>query len=211
MASLPHASRPDAETLVVPFATGSRRLEPASLVLRNGDHVLVTGPARSGKTTALRTLAHVLRRDALAHVVEVNARSGQRTLPSDLEQIAEDLLQRNDPVVLLVDDADLLDDGGALLPLLQSGRPALHVIAAGRPDRFRGLFRHWTNEVRRSRLGLLLRGDELDGDLIGARVPRRSPAPWRPGRGWLVCDDAVELCQVAIPDNNNGKEQGQCA
>jgi hypothetical protein len=58
------------------------------------------------------------------------------------------------------------------------------------------LFRHWTNEVRRSRLGVLLRGDELDGDLFGVRVPRHSIAPWRPGRGWLVADDTVELCQL---------------
>jgi S-DNA-T family DNA segregation ATPase FtsK/SpoIIIE len=71
------------------------------------------------------------------------------------------------------------------------------VIASGRGDRLRGLFRHWTNEVRRSRLGLLLRGDELDGDLLGAAVPRRSPSPWAAGRGWLVHDDGIELCQVA--------------
>jgi S-DNA-T family DNA segregation ATPase FtsK/SpoIIIE len=84
---------------------------------------------------------------------------------------------------------------------VQPGRAGLHVVAAGRADRLRSLFRHWTNEVRRSHLALLLRGDELDGDLVGVRVPRRPPAPWRPGRAWLVSDDHIELCQIALPDD----------
>jgi S-DNA-T family DNA segregation ATPase FtsK/SpoIIIE len=212
---LPAVSTADGAALVIPFAIGARRLDAVSLVLRPGDHLLVTGPARSGKSTTLRTLAALVRRAGGTRVVELQGR-GQPTLPSALTALVDELLQRTEPTVVLVDDGDVLDDAGALLPLVHPGRPSLHVVAAGRSDRFRGMFRHWTSEVRRSRLGLLLRGDELDGDLVGARIPRRSPAPWRPGRGWFVCDDTVELCQVATtvhdtPEQEQEQERHRCA
>jgi len=157
-------------------------------------------------------MASLLRRDAIVDVVEIGDRRSPRPTVPELHDLTARLLVSLAPTIVIVDDADLLDDGGALLPLVQPGRAGLHVVAAGRGDRLRNLFRHWTNEVRRSHLALLLRGDELDGDLVGVRVPRRPPAPWRPGRGWLVSDDHIELCQVALPDGaRSTKGTDQCA
>jgi hypothetical protein len=153
----------------------------------------------------LRTLPD-LRVERIGSVHDGPPRPG----PSELELLVDSLLHDTRPSVLLVDDADLLDDGGVLLPLLQPGRRGLHVVAAGRGDRLRGLFRHWTIEVRRARLGVLLRADESDGDLLGVRLPRRTLTPWAPGRGWLVRDDEIELCQLARA-GGDGEEEDRCA
>jgi S-DNA-T family DNA segregation ATPase FtsK/SpoIIIE len=210
-----HASYEGA-TLRLAFGIGDDRLETVGVAMRAGDHLLVTGPARSGKTTTLQTIAGLLRAGGVEAVdLGSNRHAVERPTAASLREVVDRLLRSAEPVVVLVDDADVFDDGGALLPLVQPGRPGLHVVAAARGDRLRGLFRHWTTELRRSRLGLLLRGDELDGDLLGARIPRRAVAPWRPGRGWLVTDDGIELCQVATtspedtPEPN--RETDQCA
>ena len=98
--------------------------------------------------------------------------------------------------VVLVDDADAVDDGGALERLVAARRPDVHVIAAARGDRLRSLFRHWTNDVRRSGNAVLLRPDDSDAEVVGVRLPRAS-AVLPPGRGWMVCDGLAELCQLA--------------
>ncbi|HEY0409090.1 MAG TPA: hypothetical protein VGE42_02375, partial [Candidatus Dormibacteraeota bacterium] len=51
--------------------------------------------------------------------------------------------------------------------------------------------------IRRSKLGLLLRPGELDGELLGAALPRRQWVAARVGRGYLVDNGTVELAQVA--------------
>ena len=106
------------------------------------------------------------------------------------------------PTLLLVDDADTVDDPDGLLALVVARRdPALHVAVAGRPDALRSQFGHWTAGVRKHRVGVLLRPDvDLDGDLLGVRLPRRAAVPWRPGRGYLVVDGEPRLTQVALAD-----------
>jgi S-DNA-T family DNA segregation ATPase FtsK/SpoIIIE len=194
-------ARLDGDSLQLQLAIGNRDLAPVGLTLRPGDHVLVSGPARSGKSSALRLVATAAAAAAV-RVVDLGTGGATARRPdvATLRDAVERLLASSGRTVVLVDDADGFDDAGALLPLVQPGRPDLHVVAAGRADRLRGMFRHWTTEVRRSRLGLLLRGEEIDGDLLGARIPRHVVAPWRPGRGWLVRDDDVELCQLALAD-----------
>ncbi len=106
------------------------------------------------------------------------------------------------PTVVLVDDAERVDDDGTLAALAASGHPALHVIAAGRPDVVRSIYGHWTAGLRRSRLGILLQPDvDLDGDLLGAALPRRQVVAARPGRGHLVVDGRTGLVQLALPAN----------
>jgi DNA segregation ATPase FtsK/SpoIIIE, S-DNA-T family len=103
------------------------------------------------------------------------------------------------PVVLLIDDAEGFDDAdGAVAGLLAAGRPDLHVIAAGRSDSLRSLYGHWTQTVRRSKTGVLLRPN-IDGDLLGVTLPRRSPVRLGVGRGYLVHNGEWDIVQMAGP------------
>jgi S-DNA-T family DNA segregation ATPase FtsK/SpoIIIE len=188
----------------VPIGTGDHDLCPIHLELRPGDHALIAGPARAGKTTALRTIAAQLRAlDTVRVLTVASARTGIRPTRPELEELVASVLDDDMPAVVLVDDADLLDEFGLFTSLVLPGRPHLHVVATGRGDRLRGLFRHWTAELRRAQLGVLLRPDEVDGDLLGARLPRLSIAPRVAGRGYLIRDGEHELCQIAVatPDD----------
>ncbi|MDO8364031.1 MAG: FtsK/SpoIIIE domain-containing protein [Actinomycetota bacterium] len=104
------------------------------------------------------------------------------------------------PVLLVIDDAEGVDDPGGHLSALAAGaRPQCWLFVAGRPDALRQAYGHWTSVVRRSRCGLVATGgSELDGDLLGASLPRRTPVPARPGLMWLVSNGATHLVQVAV-------------
>jgi S-DNA-T family DNA segregation ATPase FtsK/SpoIIIE len=106
------------------------------------------------------------------------------------------------PVLLVVDDADTLDDvDGALAALAAGSRPDTWMMAAGRPETLRQTYGHWTTVVRRSRIGVVLAGgSELDGDLLGVLLPRRLPVPARPGLAWMVVDHESRLVQVALDE-----------
>jgi len=106
------------------------------------------------------------------------------------------------PAVLLVDDAERVDDDGTLAALVGGTGGRVHVVAAGRPDVARSLYGHWTAAVRRARVGVLLQPDlDVDGDLLGAVLPRRQPVAPVAGRGHLVVDGQPELVQLAAPAN----------
>ncbi len=199
----------------LPLGIGDLTLGPAGLQIYEREHAVIAGPARSGKSTALALVAHVLRHAPLQVRTAAIAlrRSPLRESP-DVEQraitraeIAELIAAIRDfesPVVLLVDDADALDDpDGAISDLLERERPDLHLVIAGRPDALRSLFGHWTQTVRRSKLGLLLKPNlDLDGELLGVALPRRQRVPMQAGRGYLVSNGEVDLIQgarVAVP------------
>ncbi len=202
-------ARLDGAPWFVPLGISDRTLAPAGLVLYDAEHALVAGPARSGRSTALVTAATVTRAAAPdVHVVAVasgrsplvGCEAVQRVLdPTDLRDPLAEVGTRPGPVLLLVDDADLIgDEDGSLAALLERRRPDLHVVAAGRNEALRSLYTHWTRTVRQSRAALLLRPDvDLDGDLAGITLPRRSIVALTTGRGYLVGGGEVEVIQVA--------------
>ncbi len=184
-------------------------LGPARLVLAPGGHALVAGPPRSGVSSALRALAERLRATA-AGLVLVGV-AGPASPLRDCEALdaagqAEDLVgvltaAATDPRrwVVLVDEAPSVEHP-ALDALARQGPPGLHLVAGGRCEDLRRAYHHWTRELRASRCGLLLRPDlTADGDLLGARLPRRTALPLSPGRGFLVVDGHADLVQVALP------------
>jgi hypothetical protein len=44
---------------------------------------------------------------------------------------------------------------------------------------------------------VLAAANDLDGDLLGATLPRRLPIPARPGLAWLIADGDQRLVQIA--------------
>jgi S-DNA-T family DNA segregation ATPase FtsK/SpoIIIE len=73
------------------------------------------------------------------------------------------------------------------------------IVATGKPDSLRQSYGHWTGVIRRSRLGIVTSAaNDLDGDLLGAMLPRRLPIPSRPGLAWVVADGDVVLAQLAV-------------
>ena len=114
-----------------------------------------------------------------------------------------DDLPPDGPLLLVVDDSEMVDDPGGRLAALAAGqRPNTWIVAAGRPDALRQLYGHWTTVVRRSRCGLILTGgSDLDGDLLGVMLPRRTPVPTRPGLAWSVANGRATLTQLAVDSN----------
>ena len=56
----------------------------------------------------------------------------------------------------------------------------------------------WIRELRKDGHGLLLDPNlELDGDLLGVRLPRRTNAVHPPGRGYAVAGGVATPVQVA--------------
>ena len=188
-----------------PSASTSSRWAPAVLSVPDGEHVLVLGPARSGRSTALARLAaswrdaHPGRRRArrrpgrplAAGVVAGVRRPGRRARgrSSGARRAGRSCSSSTTP-------------SGSTTPAVPSPRLAaerrhgLLVLAAGRPDALRG-YGHWTAVVRRSRTGVLMSAcADVDGDLLGELLPRHPPLPARPGLGWVVAGGRRALVQI---------------
>ncbi len=184
-------------------------LAPARLAVPDGEHVLVAGPARSGRSTALVRVATSwcdAHSDGTVLVVAPSRRSplaswsGAGDLPQVLEALAA--IPSGDPCLLVVDDAERVDDvGGALAGLAGERRSGLLIACAGRPDALRAAYGHWTTVIRRSRTGVLMAGcSDVDGDVLGELLPRRRPLPVRPGLGWVVGGGHRALVQLGRDD-----------
>jgi DNA segregation ATPase FtsK/SpoIIIE, S-DNA-T family len=210
-ATLPAGRRTDGG-LWLPVGVGDEELAPVGLQLHPGEHALVAGPARSGRTSTLLLLAQMMRRtdpDAILvgicrpgsglHGAGLLDASGP---PSALRRVL--LAAPDDPRrwLVLIDDAPGFDDDDGLLhELATCHRDGLHLIGAARTDELRGDYGQWHRRLRRARTGILLQ-PELpgDGELLGTRLPRRVAVPLSaPGRGFLVNAAAAELVQLARP------------
>ena len=210
--SLRAVAQLDAEPWHIPFGIRESDLAVAELVLYDGEHAFVAGPARSGKSTALWTIAESLRAGQPGlHLVAAGGRRSPLHECPVLDRYAKaggeatamfsQLHAVTGPVVVLIDDAQDFDDvDNAISGLISANRPDLHVIAAANSDTVRSMYGHWTQTVRRSKIGLLLRPNiDMDGDLLGVNLPRRAPVLMRPGRGYLIHNGEFDIAQVATP------------
>ncbi len=195
----------------LPLGLADHDLGPASLVLHAGDHVVVSGPPRSGRSSLLQLISAQLRL-ALPDAVQVAVCDAQRSplhgWPSldasgSVSGLATALragLAHDRPWLVLVDDAPMVEDPDGLLASLFGARPDLHVVVSGRAGDLRSGYGHWSRPARSSRTGVLLQPDlATDGDVLGARLPRRVTTPLVPGRGFLVQGGDPLLLQVALP------------
>jgi S-DNA-T family DNA segregation ATPase FtsK/SpoIIIE len=200
----------------IPIGVAERTLSVVDLVVYEGEHALITGPARSGKSTALLTVAAACRAGGpdISVIAVAGLRSPLAARDASIDEVVPpgaigdklvSLVDRADDTgrlaLVLVDDAESVDDSGGVLERLStSDLPGLLFVAAGRNDGIRTGYSHWTRPLRRSKLGVLLRPDvDLDGDILGASLPRRAPVAMVPGRGYVVNSGEAELIQVALP------------
>jgi S-DNA-T family DNA segregation ATPase FtsK/SpoIIIE len=194
LGDIPCVDGSPAATLTI--GIGERDLGPAVIEIHDGDHVLVAGPPRSGRSAALRTIAAAARRTWPD--VTVLTVAGRRASLEELQPRVDELDGR---VLVVLDDAESIDDEAGVLANLANGttNACVHLVVAGRSDALRTQYAHWTRLVRRSRLGVLLQPNpDLDGDLLGVQLPRRAPVPMVRGRGYVVNGSDVELAQLAV-------------
>ncbi len=199
----------------IPLGLRGSDLATAFLELYEGEHALVAGPARSGKSTVLLGLAESLRalrtpddRPPLVYGL-CQRRSPLAQAPLDKVAVGTDQVAAlvasvrlaRGPVVLLVDDAEQFDDTDASLAgLLGATLPNLHIVAAGRSDDLRSLYSHWTKTLRKGRAGVLLQPNvDYDGELLGVTLPRKSLVQLTVGRGYLCQSGGATLVQTAAP------------
>lgn len=172
----------------------SADLSAAHLLVPVGDHVLVGGAARTGKTTALGQLAGAWRElHPAGDVIVVDRRDRSGT--------ADLAIGRADgaPLLLVVDDADrVADPTGALAEVVAGRHPGVTILASARLEVARVAYGHWVRDVARSHCGLVLTAaGEIDGELLGTVLPRRLPMPARPGLAWMIDGRGHQLVQVA--------------
>jgi S-DNA-T family DNA segregation ATPase FtsK/SpoIIIE len=161
------------------------------------------------KSTTLDAVAAVVatkRSDVVISVVALRrspltSTPGVRRLArtaEEMDAVLQELLADPAPQLLLVDDCDAVDDPRNLLSrALDETGVDLHVVAAGRADALRQAYGHWTQRLRRSRIGLALKPDmDRDGDMWGASLSRKGPDRFPPGRGYLLLEGQVELIQA---------------
>jgi len=202
---LPSGSAHDGMTslpLGIDFASG----ETATFELPDGEHMLVVGGARTGRSTNLMRIAAAWTEahpdGCIAAITPRRSTATQLPMSAPDSRVLDDL-PPDGPLLLVVDDSEMVDDPGGRLAALAAGqRPNTWIVAAGRPDALRQLYGHWTTVVRRSRCGLILTGgSDLDGDLLGVMLPRRTPVPTRPGLAWSVANGTAALTQLAVDSN----------
>ncbi|CAM9882983.1 unnamed protein product, partial [Phaeothamnion confervicola] len=193
-------------TVRLPIGIAVRIATSAALTIVDGEHLTVIGPPRSGRTTALQTVVLAWRQATPAGevlTIDAHDRDAAMLLAASLDDLERRPLTAA-PRLLVVDDADLVDDlDGRLAGLIKRSPLGLTVAIAARSDALRQAYGHWTGLVRRSRIGVVTVGgggtsNDLDGDLLGAALPHRLPIPHRPGLAWMVTTDGPALVQIAV-------------
>jgi S-DNA-T family DNA segregation ATPase FtsK/SpoIIIE len=157
--------------------------------------VFIGGAAGTGKSTALRQLGWAwVQRNPTGTIVHVDREHPLD--PAVFEAFGEAAAP---PVLVTVDDADRVDDvAGHLAAIVEGRRRGVTIMAAARLEAVRVAYGHWVREVTRSRCGVIMTSlGEVDGDLLGATLPRRSVIRPRPGLGWLIDAQGHRLVQVA--------------
>ena len=196
-------ARLNGSPVYLPLGLCDDSLTPAGLTLFPGEHALILGPARSGRSAALALLAASAAADhgqviALANQGSPLADSSNVDLVTEVGELLAAVHAAEPPTLVLIDDAEtVVDPEGALKSLAAGSRPGLHIVAAGRADRLRTAYGHWTAEIRFSRTGVLLQPTPLDGDLFTIQLPTRPTLPSLPGRGYLIQNGQPSILQIA--------------
>ncbi|MEU5096858.1 FtsK/SpoIIIE domain-containing protein [Streptomyces sp. NPDC020996] len=167
---------------------------------------VIGGPAKSGRSTMLLAFARSFLGKGVRIVVAAPRPSPLRELDGQEgvlrvftgRDVDEDELEEvigsakpEEPVVVLVDDAEVLDDCDAedvLKRIIERGaEEGLAVVIAGDEDEICDGFSGWQVDAKKARRGILLSPQESgSGELIGIRTTRSMVGgPITPGKGML--------------------------
>lgn len=198
-------------TLAIPVGLLDATRTQGVLTLRRGEHATVAGPSGSGRTNTLRLVAVQLR-EASPDLVIVGVTSGNDSVLletsafdaggslAEIEHVLRMAVDDDRRWVVLVDDAERIDvEDGPLFDLARTSPPNVTMIIALRSSAGRATYGHWTRMIRASGIGVLLMPEgSVDGELLGARIPRADRLQPVPGRGYLVAAGHCEAIQVAL-------------
>ncbi|MEU2621803.1 FtsK/SpoIIIE domain-containing protein [Streptomyces sp. NPDC007157] len=167
---------------------------------------VIGGPAKSGRSTTLLGFARSYLANGVRLVVAAPRMSPLRELEGqegvlkvftgrdiDEDELTEVIASasRAEPIVVLVDDAEVLDDCDAedvFKRIVESGaEEGLAVVIAGDEDEICDGFSGWQVDAKKARRGILLSPQESgSGELIGIRTTRNMVGgPVTPGKGML--------------------------
>lgn len=195
---------------------GGDQLAPQGIDVRDeGPGVVVAGPARSGRSTTLLTMARSLIAAQTPVLVITPRRSPLRALegtPGVVAVLGADFdvdflraeLNPLDRYVVMVDDAEMLFDApnsAVLERIILTGRDADHgLILAGTTGDLARCYSGFIPTALKSRCGVLVTVTTPDdGDLFGVRLPRNA-TPGAIGRGLIFRPGRAAPIQLAIDD-----------
>ena len=193
-------------------------LSPIALDLEH-HHAIVAGPARSGRSSTLATIAASFESAFL-----IRARTPTTGPPDGVwsrawsplatgcsfEDVVDSALaaaEQGHPTLLAVDDLPELLDGpdealleSMLLGVIQRSLTLpIRLVASGEIDAMTRCYGDLMTKLRSGRTGVLLRPDpDLHGGLLHASLSARDDLPPGPGRGWLVGPGTARPVQVAV-------------
>ncbi|MFI6490596.1 FtsK/SpoIIIE domain-containing protein [Streptomyces sp. NPDC050564] len=175
---------------------------------------VIAGPAKSGRSTTLMNLARSYLAKGVRLVIaaprpsplrELDGREGvlkvfdEDDIESDDLREAIDSATPEEPIVVLVDDGEVLEDCDAETVfkriVQRGGERGLALVIAGDEEDVCSGFSGWQVEMKKGRRGILLSPqDSSAGELIGIRTNRSMVGgPVAPGKGLLHLGDGEPL------------------
>lgn len=194
----------------VPVGFDTRSGDPALLRFRFGEHVVVTGPAGSGRSSVLVAVATALGNvapDVALFAAALRGGPVDRIGGGDRSHIdtasrladvggwVQRIVDTPGPRVVLVDDADLLD-GPGLQPLVSLRDGDVSLVVAGSNDDLRRSD-HWSRPARPFRRAVLLAPASDDGELLGVSLGEHVSYSGA-HTGFLVDDGTVVALRAVV-------------
>jgi S-DNA-T family DNA segregation ATPase FtsK/SpoIIIE len=188
-------------------AVGGDELTALGFDLAWTNAAIVAGPPRSGRSTALLAVVESLLRTGTELVIaaprpsplrDLAGREGVRRVIAGVDLSEEELapLMENGPVVLVIDDGELLKDIPAkdyLRKLLRTGADRQQaIVLGGDSGEVASGFTGWQVDMK-GRQGVLINPQGVtEGELIGVRIPRSATGnAATPGRVMVNVGDGV--------------------
>lgn len=197
---------------------GGDELAAVGLDLARIPQAIVGGPARSGRSTILLSIAESLLRGGTDVVIaaprpsplrDLAGRDGVRAVLTSVEITTEELqplIETGDgPVVFIIDDGELLKDIEAkdyIRTLQRTGADRGRAIVLGGDSSEIGSgFSGWQVDMKGKQGVLISAQSVIDGELIGVRIPRSSiGASNRAGRVMAnLGDGELRTIQTPLP------------